>query len=79
MIVDSKSRPAELDSSIIRVTCAIEAKEKLAIIFIVDFDFLALMRFHMTVNVMLRENSSFGKLTNSYNSKQLIFTFTSNV
>ena len=40
----------------------------------VDFDFLALMRFDMTFHVTLRDNSSFGKLTNSCN-----FTFTGNV
>ena len=33
----------------------------------VDFDFLALMRFDMTFDVTLRDDSSFSKLTNSYN------------
>ena len=41
---------------------------------LVDFDFLALMpgfmRFDMTFDVTLRDDSSFGKLT-----KRLIFTF----
>ena len=32
LIVDSKSQPVELDNSTIGVTCAVEAKEKLAII-----------------------------------------------
>ena len=31
----------------------------------VDFDFLAIMRFDMTFDVTLRDDSSFGKLTNS--------------
>ena len=43
------------------------------------FDFLALMRFDMTFDVMLHDDSSFGKLTNSRNLKRLIFTFTGNV
>ena len=32
----------------------------------VDFDFLALMRFDMTFDVMLRDDSSFGDLANSF-------------
>ena len=62
LIVDSKSQPVELDNSTIGGTCAVEAKEKLAIILFCVF--LALMRFDMTFNVMLRDDSSFGKLTN---------------
>ena len=40
----------------------------------VDFDLLALMRFDMTFDVTLRDDSSFGKL-----QIRLIFTFTGNV
>ena len=36
-IVDSKSQPVELDNSTIGVTCAVEAKEKLAIILFCGF------------------------------------------
>ena len=61
MIVDSKSQPVALDNSTVGVTCAVEAKEQLAIIFMilfsVDFDFLALMRFDMTFEVTLRDDS----------------------
>ena len=34
LIVDSKSQPVELDNSTTGVTCAVKAKEKLAIIFV---------------------------------------------
>ena len=34
LIVDSKSQPVELDNSTTGVTCAVEAKEKLAMIFV---------------------------------------------
>ena len=34
LIVDSKSQPFELDNSTTGVTCAVEAKEKLAMIFV---------------------------------------------
>ena len=37
LIVDSKSQPVELDNSTNGVTCAIEAKEKLAIILFCGF------------------------------------------
>ena len=37
LIVDSKSQPVELDNSTIGVTCAVEAKEKLAIILLCGF------------------------------------------
>ena len=46
----------------------------------VDFDFLALMRFDMTFDVRLRDNSiSFGEIKNLCDQKHLIFTFTGNV
>ena len=59
LIVESKSQPSELDNSTLR----------LAIILFCGFamDFLALMRFDMTFDVTLRDDSSFGKLTNSCN------------
>ena len=37
LIVDPKSQPVELDNSTVGVTCAVEAKEKLAIIFMMLF------------------------------------------
>ena len=40
------------------------AKEKIAILFFCGFCFLALMRFEITFDVTMRDDSSFGKLTN---------------
>ena len=37
LIVDSKSQPVELDNSTIGVACAVEAKEKLAVILFCGF------------------------------------------
>ena len=37
LIVDSKSQPVELDNSTTGVTCAVEAKEKLAIVLFCGF------------------------------------------
>ena len=51
-----------------------ERKACIHIICSVDFDALALIRFDMTFDVTLRDDSSFGN-----SQKRLIFTFTSNV
>ena len=67
LIVDSKSQPAELDSSTIELHVPSRRKKSLQSFCSVDFDFLALMRFDMTFDVTLRDDSSFGKLTNSCN------------
>ena len=67
MIIESKSQPVELDNSAIE--CAVEAKEKLEIIWNILFCGFCL-RFDMTFDdfdVTLRDYSSFGKLTNSCN------------
>ena len=64
LIVNSKSQPTELHNLTIGVTCTVEAKEKLAIILFCGFYFLVLMRFDMTFDVMLSDDSSFGKVTN---------------
>ena len=74
LIVDSKSQPAELDSSTIELHVPSRRKKSLQSFCSVDFDFLALMRFDMTFDVTLRDDSSFGK-----SQKRLIFTFTGNV
>ena len=39
-----------------------------------DFDFLALARFDVTFDVTLRDDSSFSKLTNSCNFKNVSFS-----
>ena len=67
LIVDSKSQPAELDSSTIELHVPSRRKKSLQSFCSVDFDFLALMRFDMTFDVTLCDDSSFGKLTNSCN------------
>ena len=67
LIVDSKSQPAELDCSTIELHGPSRRKKNLQLFCSVDFDFLALMRFDMTFDVTLRDDSSFGKLTNSCN------------
>ena len=46
-------------------------KKSLQSVCSVDFDFLALMRLIMTFDATLRDDSSFGKLTNSCNKKKV--------
>ena len=65
LIVDSKSQPVELDNSTIELHVPSRRKKSLQSYCSVDFDFLALMRFDMTFDVTLGDDSSFGKLTNS--------------
>ena len=80
MIVESKSQPVELDNLTIELHVPSRRKKSLQTYCSVDFDFLALMRFDMTFDVTLRNDSSFGKLTNScIKLKRLIFTSTGNV
>ena len=67
LIVESKSQPVELDNSTIELHVPSRRKKSLQSYCSVDFDFLALMRFDMTFDVTLRDDSSFGKLTNSCN------------
>ena len=67
LVVESKSQPVELDNSTIEIHVPSRRKKSLQSYCSVDFDFLALMRFHMTFDVTLRDDSSFGKLTNSCN------------
>ena len=64
LIVDSKSQPVELDNSTIELHVPSRRKKSLQS-YSVDFDFLTLMRFDMTFDVTLRDDASFGKLTNS--------------
>ena len=64
MIVDSKSQPAKVDSSTIELHVPSRQKKSLTETFSsVEFDFLALL--DMTFDVTLRDDSSFGKLTNT--------------
>ena len=65
LIVDSKSQLVELDNSTIELHVPSRRKKSLQSYCSVDFDFLTLMRFDMTFDVTLRDDSSFGKLTNS--------------
>ena len=74
LIVESKSQPFELDNSTVELHVLSRQKKSLQSYCSVDFDFLALMRFDMTFDVTLCDDSSFGKLI-----KRLIFTFTGNV
>ena len=68
LIVNSKSQPAELDSSTIELHVPSRRKKSLTETFSsVEFDFLALMRLDMTFDVTLLDDSSFGKLTNTCN------------
>ena len=60
LIVESKSQTVELHVPSRR-------KKSLQSYCFVDFDFLDLMRFDMTFDDTLRDDSSFGKLTNSCN------------
>ena len=66
-MVDSKSQPVELDDSTIELRVPSRRKKSLQSYCFVDFDFLDLMRFDMTFDDTLRDDSSFGKLTNSCN------------
>ena len=59
LIAESKCQPVELENSTIGVTCAVEGKKSLQSYCSVDFDFLAVMRFDMTSDVTLRDDSSF--------------------
>ena len=80
LIVQSKSQPVELDNSTIELHLPSRQKNSLQSYCSADFYFLALARLDMTLDVMLRDDSSFSKLTNSCNfKKRLIFTFTGNV
>ena len=65
LIVDSKSQLVELDNSTIELHVPSRRKKSLQSYCSVNFDFLALMRFDMTFDIMLRDDSSFAKLTNS--------------
>ena len=68
LIVDSKSQLVELGNSTIELHVPSRRKKSLQSYCSVDFDFLAfIMRFDMTFDVTLRDDSSFGKLTNSCN------------
>ena len=61
LIVESKFQPVELDNSTIELHVASRRKKSFQSYCSVDFDFL----FDMTFDVMLRDDSSFNKLTNS--------------
>ena len=75
-IVESKSRPVELDNSTgIELHLPSRRKNSLQSYCSVDFDFLALTRLDMTFDATLRDDSSFGKLTNSCNFKTSHFYF----
>ena len=63
LIVDSKSKPVELDNSTIELHVPARRKKSLQSYCSVDLDFLASMQFDMTFDVALRDDSSFGKLT----------------
>ena len=65
LIVDSKSQPVELDNSTIELHVPSRRKKSLQSYCSVDFDFLAFMRLDMTFDITLRDDSSFGKLTNT--------------
>ena len=69
LIVDTKSQPVDspLDNSTIELHVPSRRKKSLQSYCSVDFDFLALMRFDMTFDITLRDESSFGKLANSCN------------
>ena len=68
LIVESKSQPIELDTDwTSELHVPPRRKKSLQSYFSVDFDFFAYMRFDITFDVTLRDASSFGKLTNSFN------------
>ena len=62
LIVDSKSQPAELESSTIELHKPSRRKKSLQSYCSVDFDFLCFNGFDVTFDVTLRDDSSFGKL-----------------
>ena len=74
LIVESKSQPVELDNSTIELHLPSRQKNSLQSYCSVDFDFLALARLDMTFDVMLRDDSSFSKLTNLCNFKNVSFS-----
>ena len=78
LIVESKSQPVKLDNLTIELHVPTSQKKSVQSYCSVHFDFLALMRFDMTFDVPLRDDSSCDKLTFVY-LKHLIFTFTGNV
>ena len=78
LIVESKCQPVELDNLTIELHLPSRRKNSLQSYCSVDFDFLPLTRSDMTFDVRLRDDSSFGKITNSCNLR-FIFTFTGNV
>ena len=63
LIVDTKSQPFELDNWTIELHVPSRQEKSLQLHCSVDFDFLAFMRFDMTFDVTLRDDSSFRKLT----------------
>ena len=69
LFVDTKSQPVDspLDNSTIELHVPSRLKKSSQSYCSVDFDFLALMRFDMTFDITLRDESSFGKLANSCN------------
>ena len=60
LIIESKSQPVELDNSTMSYMCRRGERKACN-----HFDFLALMRFDMTFDVTLRDDSSFGKLSSN--------------
>ena len=77
-IVESKSQPVELDDSTgIELHLPSRRKNSLQTYCSVDFDFLVLTLLgllDMTFEVTLRDDSSFGKVTNSCNFKNVSFS-----
>ena len=67
LIVESKSQPTELDNSTIELHLPSRRKNSLQSYCSVDFDFLALSQLDITFDVMMCDDSSFSKLTNSCN------------
>ena len=74
LIVELKSQPVELDNSTIGLQLPSRRKNSLQSYCSVDFDLLALARLDMTFDVMLCDDSSFSKLTNSCNFKNVSFS-----
>ena len=74
LIVKSRSQPVELDNSTVELHLPSRQKNSLQSYCSVDFDFLALARLVMTFDVMLRDDSSFSKPTNSCNFKNVSFS-----
>ena len=75
LIVESKSQPVELDNSTgIELHLPSRRKNSLQSYCSVDFDFLALTQLDMTFDATLRDDSSFGKLTNSCYFKNVSFS-----